>query len=56
MTTNLHLPTLLWEPIVHTALMEDLGIGGDVTTQALAQPGQQLHAIFRSRQLSLIHI
>ncbi|MFT8439925.1 carboxylating nicotinate-nucleotide diphosphorylase [Acetobacter fabarum] len=50
MTTNLHLPTLLWEPIVRTALMEDLGIGGDVTTQALAQPGQQLHAIFRSRQ------
>lgn len=50
MTTSLHLPPLLWEPIVRTALMEDLGIGGDVTTQALAQPGQQLHAVFRTRE------
>lgn len=50
MNTNLYLPPLLWEPIVRAALMEDLGIGGDVTTQALAQPGQQLHAVFRTRQ------
>lgn len=50
MTTSLHLPPLLWEPIVRTALLEDLGIGGDVTTQALAQPGQQLHAVFCTRQ------
>ena len=50
MTPYLNLPPLLWEPVVRTALMEDLGIGGDVTTQALAQPGQQLHAVFRSRQ------
>lgn len=50
MTSNLYLPPLLWEPIVRAALMEDLGIGGDVTTQALAQPGQQLRAVFRTRK------
>lgn len=50
MTTGLHLPSLLWEPIVRTALMEDLGIGGDVTTQALAKPGQQLRAAFCARK------
>ncbi|MFT8418560.1 MAG: carboxylating nicotinate-nucleotide diphosphorylase [Acetobacter sp.] len=50
MTPSLYLPPLLWEPIVRTALMEDLGIGGDITTQALAKPGQQLHAVFRTRK------
>ncbi len=50
MTTSLYLPPLLWEPIVRTALMEDMGIGGDITTQALAKPGQHLRAVFRTRK------
>ena len=49
MTTGLHLPALLWEPIVRTALMEDRGTGADVTTQALAKPGQQSRAALRAR-------
>lgn len=50
MTTSHHiLPDLLWEPIVRAGLMEDFGIGGDATTQAIARPGQTLRARFRAR-------
>ncbi|GAJ28681.1 carboxylating nicotinate-nucleotide diphosphorylase [Acidomonas methanolica] len=44
------LPDLLWEPIVRTGLLEDLGTGGDVTTQALAPPDATLRAMFRVRR------
>lgn len=44
------LPLPLWESIIRTALLEDLGTAGDVTTQALLQPGQRLQATFRARE------
>lgn len=43
------LPDLMWEPVVRSGLAEDFGIGGDVTTQAVARPGQRLHACLRAR-------
>lgn len=43
------LPDIMWEPIVRTGLLEDLGVGGDVTTQAVMRPGQTLRATFRAR-------
>ena len=50
MTFQTFLPDLLWEPVVRAALVEDLGTGGDVTTQALLDPEQPLQAVFRARQ------
>lgn len=44
------LPLPLWEGVIRTALLEDLGTAGDVTTQALLQPGQRLKATFRARE------
>ena len=44
------LPVPLWEGVIRTALLEDLGTAGDVTTQALLQPGQRLKATFRARE------
>lgn len=49
MTAALFLPDLLWEPLVTTALREDFGTGGDVTTQALLGHQKTLRAVFRAR-------
>lgn len=38
------LPPLLFEPVVRSALLEDLGRGGDLTSQACLPPGAQLKA------------
>ncbi|AFW02361.1 nicotinate-nucleotide diphosphorylase (carboxylating) [Gluconobacter oxydans] len=54
MTFQTFLPDLLWEPLVRTALLEDLGTGGDVTTQALLDPKQPLQAIFRARKKGVL--
>lgn len=54
MTFQTFLPDLLWEPLVKTALLEDLGSGGDVTTQALLDPDQPLSAIFRARKPGIL--
>lgn len=48
------LPDIMWEPIVRAGLLEDLGTGGDATTQAIAQPGQRLRAVFRARQHGVV--
>ncbi|UMM63541.1 carboxylating nicotinate-nucleotide diphosphorylase [Aristophania vespae] len=55
MTNALYLPDLLWEPIIKTALYEDLGTGGDVTTQALlSEPTKRIKACFKARQKGII--
>ncbi|MFT9298484.1 MAG: carboxylating nicotinate-nucleotide diphosphorylase, partial [Gluconobacter sp.] len=54
MTFQTFLPDLLWEPVVRAALVEDLGTGGDVTTQALLDPEQPLQAVFRARQSGVL--
>lgn len=54
MTFQTFLPDLLWEPLVRTGLLEDLGTGGDVTTQALLDPDRPLQAIFRSRKTGVL--
>lgn len=48
------LPDLMWEPIVRAGLLEDLGIGGDATTQAVARPDQMLRGTFRARQAGVV--
>ncbi|GBR46728.1 nicotinate-nucleotide diphosphorylase (carboxylating) [Acetobacter pomorum] len=48
------LPGLLWKPVVQAALLEDLGQGGDITTQALATPGQQIRAVFCARRSGVV--
>ncbi len=48
------LPNILWEPVIRNALLEDLGIGGDITTQTLVEPGQILKAVFRARKPGVI--
>lgn len=54
MTFQTFLPDLLWEPLVRTALLEDLGTGGDVTTQALLDPERRLQAVFRARKTGVL--
>ncbi|GAB6854959.1 carboxylating nicotinate-nucleotide diphosphorylase [Asaia astilbis] len=48
------LPDLMWEPIVRAGLVEDFGVGGDATTQAIARPGQRLRAVFRARHEGVV--
>ncbi|MDG6095188.1 carboxylating nicotinate-nucleotide diphosphorylase [Acetobacter sp. AN02] len=48
------LSRLLWEPVVRASLLEDLGAGGDVTSQALMRPGQVLRASFRAREPGVV--
>ncbi|GAN54637.1 nicotinate-nucleotide pyrophosphorylase [Tanticharoenia sakaeratensis NBRC 103193] len=43
------LPDILVEPLIRAALLEDLGIAGDVTTDAVVAPGIEVEAIFRAR-------
>ncbi|KXV33861.1 carboxylating nicotinate-nucleotide diphosphorylase [Gluconobacter thailandicus] len=54
MTFQTFLPDLLWEPLVRTSLLEDLGTGADVTTQALLDPKRPLQAIFRARKKGVL--
>ncbi|MXV44759.1 carboxylating nicotinate-nucleotide diphosphorylase [Saccharibacter sp. 17.LH.SD] len=54
MHSTLFLPDLLWEPVVTTALREDFGTGGDVTTQALLGQATTLQASFRARQHGVV--
>ncbi|MCH4090812.1 carboxylating nicotinate-nucleotide diphosphorylase [Acetobacter sp.] len=48
------LPPIMWEPMVRGALLEDFGIGGDVTTEALGQSDIVLQAAFRVRKAGVI--
>jgi len=44
------LPDLMLEPILRAALLEDLGLAGDITTSAVIAPNQHVRAEFRARQ------
>lgn len=49
-----YLPSIIWEPMVRGALLEDFGIGGDVTTEALGRSDVILQAVFRARKAGVI--
>jgi nicotinate-nucleotide pyrophosphorylase (carboxylating) len=53
MTLNPLLP-LLYEPLVRTALLEDLGRAGDITADAIVPPDQQAKLVMRARQPGVI--
>jgi len=44
------LPRLLLEPAIRAALLEDLGRAGDVTSDAVIQPGTKATAVMRARE------
>ena len=48
------LPTLLVEPIVRQALIEDLGRAGDITTDAIAPADRAASAVMASRQEGVV--
>ena len=48
------LPALLIEPIVRTALVEDLGRAGDITTANVVSPGVRARAVIAARQPGVI--
>ncbi|MGY4260322.1 nicotinate-nucleotide pyrophosphorylase (carboxylating) [Bradyrhizobium sp. USDA 4516] len=45
---------LIYEPIVQTALREDLGRAGDITADAIVLAGQQARLVMRARQPGVI--
>ncbi|MEE8657413.1 nicotinate-nucleotide diphosphorylase (carboxylating) [Acetobacteraceae bacterium EV16G] len=49
-----HLPDLEWRPIIEAALREDLGIGGDVTSQLVIDPSASVRAVFRARKAGVL--
>ena len=53
MTLNPLLP-LLYEPIVRTALLEDLGRAGDITADAIVAADQQSSLLLRARQPGVV--
>ncbi len=48
------LPTILVEPIVRAALLEDLGRAGDITTTAIVPSTAEMHGIVSSRQRGIV--
>ncbi len=54
MTTLNPLLPLLYEPIVQTALREDLGRAGDITADAIVPASQQARLVMRARQPGVI--
>lgn len=44
------LPDLIIEPVIRTALAEDLGLAGDVTAQACIPVGTRMSAVFAARK------
>jgi nicotinate-nucleotide pyrophosphorylase (carboxylating) len=48
------LPTLLIEPIVRQALLEDLGRAGDITTDAIAPPDCVARTVMAARQEGVV--
>nr|WP_294914193.1 carboxylating nicotinate-nucleotide diphosphorylase [uncultured Neokomagataea sp.] len=54
MSMTAFLPDLMWQPVIELALREDLGSGGDITSQVLGLQAQKLTAVFRARQPGVI--
>jgi nicotinate-nucleotide pyrophosphorylase (carboxylating) len=48
------LPDAILEPIIRAALAEDLGLAGDVTTQATVDPAAAARWVIRARQTGVI--
>ncbi|GAN61026.1 nicotinate-nucleotide diphosphorylase (carboxylating) [Acetobacter cibinongensis] len=48
------LPDIMLEPLVRTGLLEDLGRGGDLTTNALIGPQERVRVAVRSRQAGVL--
>src|SRR5690606_19435786 len=48
------LPDIVLEPIVKLALVEDLGVAGDVTTDALIDPATEGQWALRARQAGVV--
>ena len=53
MTLNPLLP-IMYEPIVRTALLEDLGRAGDITADAIVTADQQSKLVLRARQPGVV--
>ncbi len=47
-------PDSLIEPLVRAALAEDLGLAGDITSNACLAPGARIAATFRAREVGVI--
>jgi len=45
---------LMYEPLVRAALAEDLGMAGDVTTEACVPPGARARAVLRARRAGMV--
>ena len=48
------LPKILIEPLVRTALLEDLGLSGDLTTDLIVPPERTLHGVLRARDTGVV--
>ncbi|HTV32880.1 MAG TPA: carboxylating nicotinate-nucleotide diphosphorylase [Methylocella sp.] len=48
------LPKILIEPLVRTALLEDLGLSGDLTTDLIVPPERTLHGMLRARDTGVV--
>ena len=48
------LPTVMLEPLVRTALLEDLGRAGDLTTDAIVPAGARMEAVLAARQSGVV--
>src|SRR3712207_5490855 len=48
------LPAVMLEPIVRTALLEDLGRAGDLTTDAIVPAGRHAEAALVARQAGVV--
>jgi nicotinate-nucleotide pyrophosphorylase (carboxylating) len=54
MTTINSLPAILVEPVVRSALLEDLGRAGDITTDAVVPPGTVMEGAITAREAGTI--
>ena len=48
------LPTAMLEPLVRTALLEDLGRAGDLTTDAIVPAGERMEAVLAARRSGVV--
>ncbi len=47
-------PRVILEPLVRAALTEDLGLAGDLTTNAIVPPQAETHALFVARKAGVV--
>ncbi|MBS1088808.1 carboxylating nicotinate-nucleotide diphosphorylase [Gluconobacter wancherniae] len=50
----MQLPDIMIEPVVRAALLEDLGLAGDITSAAVLDDSQTVRAEFRARQHGVV--